>query len=96
MNFIYVIRVLYCNHLITHSSSNRSNRNNSGNKDNKRVARFARARFEVSMSVAVFVQLFEGNQVVPVWQVDDIDEVHQLDPVHQVDHKDEYSIIVFL
>ena len=27
--------------------------------------------------------------MVPVWQVDDIDEVHQLDPVHQVDHKDE-------
>ena len=27
--------------------------------------------------------------MVPVQQVDDIDEVHQLDPVHQVDHKDE-------
>ena len=36
MNFIYVIHMLYWNHLITHSSSNRSNRNNSGNKDNKR------------------------------------------------------------
>ena len=33
MNFIYVIHMLYCNHLITHSSSNR---NNSGNKDSER------------------------------------------------------------
>ena len=33
MNFIYVIHMLYCNHLITHNSSKR---NNSGNKDNKR------------------------------------------------------------
>ena len=40
MNFIYVIHMLYWNHLITHSSSNR---NNSGNKDNKRV-RALRAR----------------------------------------------------
>ena len=29
------------------------------------------------------------SQLVPVQQVDDIDEAHQLDPVHQVDHKDE-------
>ena len=40
MNFIYVIHMLYCNHLITHSSSNR---NSSGNDGNKR-GRALRAR----------------------------------------------------
>ena len=40
MNFIYVIHMLYCNHLITHSSSNR---NISGNDGNKR-GRARRAR----------------------------------------------------
>ena len=38
----------------------------------------------------------QDSQVVPVQQVDDIDEVHQLDPVHQVDHKDECSKIISL
>ena len=32
--------------------------------------------------------------MLPVQQVDDIDEVHQLDPVHQVDHKDEFSNMI--
>ena len=40
MNFIYVIHMLYCNHLITHSSSKR---NSSGNDGNKR-GRALRAR----------------------------------------------------
>ena len=43
-----------------------------------------------SVASAVYDQV---SQLVPVQQVDDIDEVHLLDPAHQVDHKDECSKI---
>ena len=97
MNFIYVIHMLYCNHLITHSSSNRSDRNNNGNNDNKRGrVRSARPLLIVFVATVVSVATAVCDQVVTAQHVDDIDEVHQLDPVHQVDHKDECSKIISL
>ena len=46
--------------------------------------------YVVSVASVVYDQV---SQLVPVQQVDGIDEGHQLDPVHQVDHKDECSKI---
>ena len=89
MNFIYVIHMLYGNHLITHNSSNRNNQW----QQQQQGARASRApSFVVFVATVVSVASVATavcDQVVTVQHVDDIDEVHQLDPVHQVDHKDE-------